>query len=353
MIAIHHRRRGFSTRWIEYCEQHAIPYKMVDCLDSGILEQLRGVDALLWSWGHADAADRLVARSLILAAESMGLLVFPDTATCWHFDDKIAQKFLLEAVGAPLVPVQVFYQQGPALQWISSTSFPKVFKLRSGAGSSNVRLVKTARQAANLVKRAFGPGFSIIPGYRQDIAKRIHGARKNRNLLGAIRRLPATIKHIRSLNRGLGREKGYVYFQDFVPGNEFDTRITIIGERAFAFTRDVRPGDFRASGSGRIVYDVNRIDPRCIEIAFDVARKAKSQSMAFDFVNNAAGEPLILEVSYCYDALAVYNCTGHWDSDLKWHEGSMWPQDAILMNLLAGIRQRKQAQNTRSQMPSR
>ena len=347
MLAIHHRRKGFSSRWIEYCEQRAIPHKVVDCLDSSIIEQLRNSDALLWHWRHEDAADSLVARHLIRAAESMGLLVFPNTATCWYFDDKIAQKYLLEAVGAPLVPVQVFHQESHALEWIANTSFPSVFKLRTGAGSSNVRLVKTPRQARALVRQAFGSGFSIIPGYRQDVAKRMRNARKKQVLMAAVRRIPTTIKNIRRLNRSLGRERGYVYFQDFIPGNSFDTRITIIGERAFGFTRDVRPGDFRASGSGRIVYDVGRINPRCLEIAFDVARKVNSQSTAFDFVSNTDGEPLILEVSYCYDAQAVYNCAGHWDSRLKWHAGSMWPQDAILEDLLVRHQLGKQMQGVR------
>ena len=30
----------------------------------------------------------------------------------------------------------------------------------------------------------------------------------------------------------MGREKEYIYFQDFIPGNDYDTRVTIIGDRA-------------------------------------------------------------------------------------------------------------------------
>ena len=125
-----------------------------------------------------------------------------------------------------------------------------------------------------------------------------------------------------------------MYFQDFLDGNSFDTRVTIIGDRAFAFTRDVRPGDFRASGSGRVVYDGRRIHPECVKIAFEVTRRVGSQSMAFDFVMDGGGAPRIAEVSYCYDARAVYDCAGHWDARLVWHEGHVWPQDAILIDLL-------------------
>jgi hypothetical protein len=31
----------------------------------------------------------------------------------------------------------------------------------------------------------------------------------------------------------------------------------------------------------------------------------------------------------------VHSCPGHWDKNLKWHRGKMWPQDAILEDMLA------------------
>ena len=119
-----------------------------------------------------------------------------------------------------------------------------------------------------------------------------------------------------------------------MPGNQGDTRVTIIGNRAFGFLRANRPGDFRASGSGRIDHDPARVDPNCVELAFTVARRLDTQSMAFDFVLNPHGEPRILEMSYAYQAEAVYNCPGYWDEGLGWHEGHVWPQDAILEDLL-------------------
>jgi glutathione synthase/RimK-type ligase-like ATP-grasp enzyme len=333
-LAIHLRPSSFSDRWVESCRAHDIPWVAVDCLGSEILERLRPVDGLLWHWVQQDAREQLVARSVIRSAEAMGVAVFPSTATCWHFDDKLAQKYLLEAAGAPLAPTHVFFDLDVALRWIDGASFPKVFKLRRGAGSGNVRLVRSARAARAVARRAFGRGFPPVPGYGRDMSKRIRGARTRREILGALRRLPATLAAIRRINREMGPEAGYVYFQDYIAGNTYDTRVTVIGERAFAFTRDVRPGDFRASGSGRLVYDSKRIDPRCVEIAFEVARKTGSQSMAFDFVHSPRREPLILEVSYCYAPAAVYDCPGHWDARMVWHEGRVWPQDAILADLL-------------------
>jgi hypothetical protein len=267
----------------------------------------------------------------------MGLTVFPDTRTGWHFDDKVAQKYLLEAVGAPLVPTHLFYEERLALEWAARADFPKVFKLRRGGGSANVRLVPDRRSAEALVRRAFRRGFNPVAGYQQDARKRFRASRRRGDLLNAIRRLPATLARIRRLNTGLGRERGYVYFQDFMPANHFDTRVTIIGRRAFAFTRNVRPNDSRASGSGDIVYDTGRIDRECVRIAFTVAAAIGAQSLAFDFVKAPDGRPLIVEMSYCYDPAAVHACPGHWDVTGAWHDGQVWPQDAILADLLESI----------------
>jgi glutathione synthase/RimK-type ligase-like ATP-grasp enzyme len=338
-LSIHHREHSYSDRWIAYCDMQAIPYKVVNCLDSGIMKQLASSAGLLWHWDQADPREQLVARHVIKGAEAMGVTVFPNTSTCWHFDDKIAQKYLLEAIGAPLVPTYVFYELKEALHWIDRASFPKVFKLRKGAGSSNVKLVHSVREARALAKRAFSTGFAPIPHYGRDAMKRYRMARRRGDILNVLRRIPQVLANIRATNRLMGREKGYIYFQDFIPENDFDTRVTVIGDRAFGFTRNVRPGDFRASGSGDIVYDSRRIHRACLEIAFEVTRKVGSQSMAFDFVLAENRQPRIIEVSYCYNAQAVHSCTGHWDTKLNWDEGSMWPQDAILIDLLDKIEQ--------------
>jgi glutathione synthase/RimK-type ligase-like ATP-grasp enzyme len=340
-LAIHPSEGSFSERWIAYCDEHNIAYRLVNCLESNIMSQLASVDALLWHWHHQDPRAQLMARQLIMAAEARGVAVFPNTATCWHFDDKVAQKYLLEAVGAPLVPTYVFYELSEALQWIDTVVFPKVFKLRTGAASLNVRLVRSAREARRLAEQSFKGGFRPVASYQRDARKRFRTARQRRNLLGIVRRLPATLTTIRQLNWELGRERGYVYFQDFIPDNQFDTRVTIIGDRAFAYTRNVRPGDFRASGSGDIVYDVPRIRPQCIQIAFDVTCKVGAQSMAFDFVLAENQQPMLVEVSYGYIPELVYQCAGHWDSQLTWHEGHMWPQDAILIDLLEALGRHK------------
>jgi hypothetical protein len=186
-----------------------------------------------------------------------------------------------------------------------------------------------------LVTQAFGAGFRPVGGVSADAVNRVRRVRGIADLAGKLRRLPRTLTNIAVANRLLGRERGYVYFQEFVPDNRFDTRVTVIGERAFAFTRGVRPGDFRASGSGNLDYDHGRIDRRAVERAFAIAQRLRLQSAAFDFVITPSGEPLIVEVSYSYLAHAVHQCGGYFDPAFVFHPGAVWPQDAILDDMLA------------------
>lgn len=333
-LAIHNRQGSFSDRWIKYCSEHKINYKIVNCYDSNIVEQLKGIGGLLWHWAHYEYAAQLVARQIIASIEKMGIKVFPDTATCWHYDDKVGQKYLLESIGAPLIPSYVFFDKDSAMEWIDNTEFPKVFKLRSGAGSQNVKLLETKREARKLCRKSFGKGFVPISEYFGDAKSKVRKIKSMNQFVDKLKRLPESILNVASERHLFPKQKGYIYFQDFMPDNKFDTRITIIGDRAFCFTRNTRPNDFRASGSGDIDYNMDRIDERCVKIAFNTVERIKTQSLAFDFIFDENHNPKIGEISYCYQNKAVHNCSGYWDREFKWHEGHVWPEDAIIEDLL-------------------
>lgn len=334
-IAIHARPGSFSDRWIEYCQQKSIPYKTVDCHLSDIIEELADCSFLMWNWNQTYAEDMLIARGLIKAVESMGIRVFPDSETCWHFDDKVAQKYLMEALGVPMVKSYVFLDRARALEWVRKTEYPKVFKLRGGAGSSNVFLVDDINKAEKLINKAFSTGFPPVSRWNA-LSERWWQFRRDKTFVSFFNMSRGIFRALirnPTLKR-LPIQKNYAYFQDFIPDNDFDIRVKVIGERAYGLKRMVREGDFRASGSGKFLYDQGLIPRTCIKIAFDLARKIKSQSLALDFVFHE-GAPLIVEMSYAFSAHAYLLYSGYWRSDMTWVEGNFHPEDFMVDDLIA------------------
>ena len=159
-IAIHYNPGNFFYFFIKYCKENGIDYKIVNAYDSSIISQVSDCDAFMWHHHHGNPKDILFAKQLLYSLEESGKRVFPNFRTGWHFDDKVGQKYLLESIGAPLVPSYVFYSKNDALEWVNNTTFPKVFKLRGGAGASNVKLAHTANEARKFIRKAFGRGFS-------------------------------------------------------------------------------------------------------------------------------------------------------------------------------------------------
>ena len=332
-IAIHKRKGSFSDRWINYCEENAISYKIVNVYKTDIIEQVSDCSALMWHHNHSLYTDTLFAKQLSFSLEQAGKYVFPDFATCWHFDDKIGQKYLFESINAPCVHTHVFYSKIQALSWVEKATFPKVFKLRGGAGSNNVKLIHTKKEAIKFVKKAFSKGFkpySALNKFKDTCSEFIKGETTFKGVLYRFYK----VFFVKNNSQIFPNEKGYFYVQDFIPNNPFDIRVIVIGKRAFAIKRVNRENDFRASGSGKIIFNKKEIDERCVKLAFNINNKIKSQCIAYDFVFDSKNNPLIIEVSFGFYSTTYENCEGYWDSDLNWYDTKIDPLGWITENLI-------------------
>jgi glutathione synthase/RimK-type ligase-like ATP-grasp enzyme len=338
-VAIHQAKNSYSIRWVEYCKASHINYKIVDCYADDIIEQLNGCDALLWHHNHGNPKDILFAKQLLFSLEQAGIVVFPDFKTAWHFDDKVGQKYLLEACKVEAVRSYVFYTKEAAVKWINSTTFPKVFKLRGGAGSANVQLVKDKEAALRLTHQAFSNGFSQYQPYT-NLKERIRKYRKGKATIKDVAKGVARFAVPPLSSKVAGKEIGYVYFQEFIPGNDADIRVVVIGNKAFAIKRMVRENDFRASGSGHILYAKELFDEKVIEASFKINEKLQSQCLALDFVF-ANGKPLVVEISYGFSMEGYDACPGYWDDHLTWHEGHFNPQQWMMDNVIKMVQQQR------------
>ena len=99
----------------------------------------------------------------------------------------------------------------------------------------------------------------------------------------------------------------------------------------------VRKGDFRASGSGNIIYEKSAIDERCLKIAFETSKKLNTQCLAYDFVFDADNNPLVVEVSYGFSMAGYSDCPGFWGAELNWHQGVFNPYCWMVDNLIKDI----------------
>lgn len=334
-IAIHHVPGSFSDKWLEYCDTNKIPYKKVNCFKSDVISDLSDCDALMWHFHHANFTDSIAAKNILFSIEHSGKRVFPDFNTVWHFNDKLSQKYLFESLGINHADTFIFYSKREAYDWIDSYKFPVIFKLRGGASSYNVKLIKGEKQAKRLVKQAFGRGFNEfnkIEYFKERIRGYKNGYENYYSLLKGFYRLLFSSKFGR-LNLG---EKGSILFQEFIPGNTFDIRVIVIGDKAFAIKRMVRGNDFRASGSGNILYGKDNFSESLIEHSFKLNDKFKSQCIAYDYVFKG-DKPVLVEISYAFKAQAYTQCEGYWDKNLDFHAGFITPEYWMIQDLIKSI----------------
>ncbi len=325
--------QSFSARWLELAAERGIDVVTVDVDAPDLFDRLRGCDGFMWRFGFDPLSLQFAKRLLAAVEHGMGLPVFPSQASSWHFEDKIAQRYLLDAAGLPTPRTWVWWNANDARAFVDRAVYPLVAKLSSGIQSNNVLLLRDRRDALALIERMFGGGLvSMAPPGR---AQRLFGPRLPGLKLLLGRPLPRNVQH------------GYLYLQEFLPDNAFDTRITVIGRRAYGFRRHNRPGDFRASGSGRIDWDRDAIDEATVRLAFRVAQALGTQSVAIDGLRRG-DERVVGEISYTYASWALRDCPGHWTLDgddwqrgaLTWHEGRLRAEDAIFDDFVAAVRAR-------------
>ncbi len=336
-LAINDIQGSFSSNWIKYCKLHQIDYDIVNCRDVDIMERIKNYDGLLWHWGPSEAK---YAIALTWAIERLGIKVFPDFNTCWHFDNKVYQKYMIEVSGLKSVPTYIFYDKASALDWLEKSTFPIVFKLRNGASSLNVKLIKTLSQGKKIIRKAFSTGFNPIDR-KSVLTNQIWKFNRDKSVhsfLGIINGLRIFFAG-HNLSRIVSKEKGYVYFQDFISNNSFDTRVVVIGNRCFALRRYNRTNDFRASGSGLIKYEHELFDKRLFSMAFELSKKFSLQSVACDFIYSGEGLPLLIEFSYGFMAGKVYEeCHGYWDEELNWRDEKILPEFFIIEDFIKKIK---------------
>ena len=299
--------QSFSAMWKAQADEMGIEADVVDPLLPGAIERIGGYDAFIWRYRFntpwMDASPQIMA----LVEDVYGIPVWPPRILRQSFENKIDQSYLLAALGIPSPRTWVYWTEADARAALDTLPFPLVTKLSRGVRSEGVALIETREDAQRLIRQMFSIGLGSMDFMRDGKARRWG------------RRTPLIQVLRRGRFKGL-HERGYVLFQEFVPGNTYDTRVVVQGDRAWASRRMVRKDDFRASGSGVSDLSAQAIDPEALALTWRLADALGVKSLVTD-VMRRDDKPIMGEFSYSMAAHVVHIWEGHW---LRGPDGITW-----------------------------
>lgn len=340
-IAIHKNDKVFkhstnwSNDWINYCEKEKIDYKIVDCFDNDIIRELKNFDVLLWHFSNYSFLEMMVAKNVLYSAKKIGLKIFPDFNEAWHFDDKLAEAYLLQAIEAPIPETFFFYSFESVKEFINKNpKFPLVAKLKNGSGSHNVKLIKDSKDLLKYSKKMFGKGISPSPSLLFKTKSNIQSSKNMSDFKSKAKRIPEFLKTLKNAKK-FPNERGYVYLQEFIPNDGFDLKIVTIGEKLSFIVRPIRKNDFRASGGGALLFDKTKITADIIKSAFEVSDKLNFNCMGYDYVfDNKENKGKIIEMSYGFSHKALLKANGFFDKNGFWYNQPLNAPEEIIKNLI-------------------
>ncbi len=318
---------------VSFCNKNGLEHEIIDPYSNDAIFKMKECDCVVWFIQNYLYADILQSRNILLSAEKQGVKVFPSNDTIWHFDDKIAEMYAFKSVDAPIPQSWVFYSLKSTTEFLKNTKYPIVAKLRNGSGASNVKMLRNSSQAMKYARQMFGKGFDPAPSLMYKAYSKAQSSYNFKTLVSRIKKIPMFLS-TRLNAKMMPNESGYCYFQEFIPNDGYDIKVVVIGDKLSFFVRNVRTGDFRASGGGDFYYDKSLVTKNIIDSAFKCADDLNLQCIGFDYVvDKSNGKGLIIEMCYGFDFNAIYEAGGYFDRQGVWHDEPVTITDEIMCNI--------------------
>lgn len=328
---------NWSLAWQEYCETNNIFYKVVNPYKIGVINQLMDFDIILWHYSNYSFKDMLMAKNILFTLENQGKKVFPSSKDAWHFDDKLAETYLLESINAPIPKSFYYYSLDDLKQAINNKeiSFPIIAKLRNGSGSHNVKKIDTEEELVSYGKTMFTSGISSAPSLMYKASSNIKSSKNLKTFINRAKRIPEFLKSLSNAKK-FNIERGYVYLQEFIPNDGYDLKVVVVGDKLSFIGRNIREGEYRASGGGSLFYEREKVTKEVIDSAFKTSDELGFKCMGYDYVvNSKTGKGIIIEISYGFSHQALLDANGYFDREAKWHEEPLNVPYEIIRNLKA------------------
>ena len=104
-------KTGFSPYYKAEFEKYGFQVNIYDIWKHGEQERLLSdpIDAFIWRAKHTPRIKRLARRFIYMFNEQFGLPTYPDWHSYWHYDDKIAQTYLMKKYQIASPQTYIFY----------------------------------------------------------------------------------------------------------------------------------------------------------------------------------------------------------------------------------------------------
>lgn len=307
-----------------------VQFSIIDLERSDCTDRIKDYQAMIWNPLYMGL--RLAGHfkeKVYFMEKILGKLVFPNFETIWHFESKVAESYLFKQLNIQPPRTYITFDYQEAVDIINQIDLPIVLKKSEGAASKNVRLVHNRKWLLDYAERVF--------------CHQLWGGDRRHHSKKELLRNNFTEKWVWYfiLSQFIPSDSGMgvLYLQEYIPNNDADLRITVIGDRyAYGFWRNNRPGDFRASGSGRLVYD-REIPINAVHYCQQINKQLHFDTMAYDILFNN-NQMVVNEMSYNYLDSALYNTPGYYefDPEFRFVEGHTWPQELWVKTFYEKIR---------------
>jgi glutathione synthase/RimK-type ligase-like ATP-grasp enzyme len=241
--------------------------------DAHLFEDPRQPDAgyVFVHMHHHPQVRMLHKRLMAIMAMNPNLTLIPEYRSSVLYDDKLEQARQLPKW---MPRTRVFYTPNAARRHLDAApALPIMSKSAEGASSHNVRLLTTYEEARQEIKHAFSD-IGIKCRYGQT-------------------------------------QRGYLLWQDFVPGNEGDIRIIAIGTQRLILRRGNRADRPMASGSGNLT-PITSLDDSDVCAALDKANEFFAFEhfnwCGIDLVKDEQGVWYVLETTVGWTLHGYYDC---------------------------------------------
>lgn len=335
-VGIHRDLNGKTNdkidKYLSILDYNKIDFMLMDINEVNFWNQIKEIDYFIFRYSLYDDQKQIANDIIPVIEKYYNVKTFPDSNTCWSYDDKIRETFLLRNEDNVLVDSWIFYDKKNAIDYSSKLLYPVVFKLKGGSRSQNVILLKNKNDYKRIIKKIFGSGI-----YSERMYFKESTVIKDLSVKKIIKETALRIRRFindEETKLYWTKQKNYILLQKFLPNNTYDTRITTIGDRIFGVRRFIRDGDFRASGSGKTDFNYEKVDTRMIEIAYRISKKYQFQTMAYDFIYDEKKNPKIVEMSYNYPDMPIEKAEGYWDKDFHFHKSKNCAEYYHLVDLL-------------------